>query len=109
MEERLKFVASGTKPRKNKDAMAAVLNELKEEGLFYGDNKKAVGKNSGAADAEMETDEDEAPKKSKKDKKAAKKEKKEKKEKKSKKEESAGKKRKRSKVDSDDEQDDDSD
>ena len=110
MEERLKFVASGTKPRKNKDAMAAVLNELKEEGLFYGDNKKAVGKNSGAGgDAEMETDEDEAPKKGKKDKKAAKKEKKEKKEKKSKKEESAGKKRKRSKVDSDDEQDDDSD
>ena len=105
MEERLKFVASGTKPRKNKDAMAAVLNELKEEGLFYGDNKKAVGKSSGAAaDAEMETDEDEAPKKGKKDKKAAKKEKKEKK---SKKEESAGKKRKRSKVDSDDEDDSD--
>lgn len=105
VEERLKFVSSGTKPRKNKDAMAAVLNELKEEGLFYGDNKKAKN----VADAEMETDEDEAPKKSKKDKKA-KKEKKEKKEKKSKKEESsAGKKRKRSKVDSDDEQQEDSD
>jgi len=89
VEERLKFVASGTKPRKNKDAMAAVLAELKEEGLFYGDNaKKQLSK---AENAEMETDEEEeAPKKSKKDKKA-------KKEKKSKKEDkSAGKKRKRS-------------
>ena len=101
VEERLKFVASGAKPRKNKDAMTAVLNELKEEGLFYGDNKKA----SKVADAEMETDEDEAPKKSKKDKKE-KKEKKIKKEKKVKEEKSAGKKRKRSKVDSDDESDD---
>ena len=94
VEERLKFVASGTKPRKNKDAMAAVLNELREEGLFYGDNAgKKVPKN---ADAEMETDEDEAPKKSKK----AKKEKKSKKE-----DKEAGKKRKRSKVDSDDDSD----
>ena len=94
VEERLKFVASGTKPRKNKDAMAAVLNELREEGLFYGDNAgKKVSKN---ADAEMETDEDEAPKKSKK----AKKEKKSKKE-----DKEAGKKRKRSQVDSDDDSD----
>ena len=57
VEERLKFVASGTKPRKNKDAMAAVLAELKEEGLFYGDNaKKQLSK---AENAEMETDEEE--------------------------------------------------
>jgi len=90
VEERLKFVASGTKPRKNKDAMEAVLSELKTEGLFYGDNVKKVAK----ADVEMETDEEEAPKK--KDKKA-------KKEKKSKKEDKeAGKKRKRSEVASDD-------
>ena len=90
VEERLKFVASGTKPRKNKDAMEAVLSELKTEGLFYGDNVKKVAK----ADVEMETDEEEAPKK--KDKKA-------KKEKKSKKEDKlAGKKRKRSDVASDD-------
>lgn len=89
VEERLKFVASGTKPRKNKDAMEAVLSELKTEGLFYGDNVKKVAK-----DVEMETDEEEAPKK--KDKKA-------KKEKKSKKEDKlAGKKRKRSDVASDD-------
>ena len=92
-EERLKFVASGVKPRKNKEAMAAVLSELKDEGLFYGDNVKKVSK---TADAEMETDEEEAPKKSKKDKKA-------KKEKKSKKEEKeVGKKRKRSEVESED-------
>lgn len=37
LEERLKFVANGVKPRKNKDAMNEVINELKEEGLFYGD------------------------------------------------------------------------
>lgn len=105
VEERLKFVASGTKPRKNKDAMAAVLNELKEEGLFYGDNKRAVGKNK---DAEMETDEDEAPKKSKKDKKEKSKKESKKKEssKKSKKEESVGKKRKRSDVGAEDDSDD---
>ena len=94
VEERLKFVASGAKPRKNKDAMAAVLSELKEEGLFYGDNKKAR-----AADAEMETDEDDAPKKSKKDKK-------EKKAKKAEKEDKAGKKRKRSQVESEEDSDD---
>lgn len=37
IEERLKFLASGVKPRKNKDAMAEVISELKKEGLFYGD------------------------------------------------------------------------
>ena len=40
VEERLKFVASGVKPRKNKEAMKAVLDELKEEGLFFVDNPK---------------------------------------------------------------------
>ena len=35
MEERLKFLASGTKPRKNKDAMKEVLEELKKEGLYF--------------------------------------------------------------------------
>ena len=80
VEERLKFVASGAKPRKNKEAMAEVLNELKQEGLFYGDNPKKIEKDD-AADAEMDTDEEVAPKKSKKDKKD-KKEKKDKKDKK---------------------------
>ena len=37
VEERLKFVTSGVKPRKNKEAMADVLKELREEGLFFGD------------------------------------------------------------------------
>jgi len=92
VEERLKFVASGSKPRKNKDAMKEVLDELKQEGLFYGENlKKTEG---GATNDANEDDTDEemtSKKKSKKDKK----DKKEKKDK--------SKKRKRSEVeDSDD-------
>lgn len=35
IEERLTFLANGTKPRKNKDAMKEVLEELKNEGLYY--------------------------------------------------------------------------
>jgi len=35
-------LASGVKPRKNKDAMAEVLAELKDEGLFYGDKVKVA-------------------------------------------------------------------
>ena len=35
MEERLNFLATGAKPRKNKDAMKEVLDELKSEGLYY--------------------------------------------------------------------------
>lgn len=61
MEERLKFLSSGVKPRKNKDAMNEVIEELKKEGLFYGDKirvKKEAGDES-----------DEEPKKAKKDKK----------------------------------------
>jgi nucleolar protein 56 len=76
MEERLKFLASGAKPRKNKDAMGEVINELKAEGLFYGD--KVQVKKSGL-DAEA-ADDDEMV-----DEKKSKKEKKEKKEKKDKK------------------------
>lgn len=94
VEERLKFVASGAKPRKNKDAMEAVLSELKQEGLFYGDNPKRV---AAAENAEDETEEEVVTKKkssSKKDKTA----KKEKKEKKEKKDKVVGKKRKRSEV-----------
>jgi len=64
MEERLKFLSSGTKPRKNKDCMNEVLEELKKEGLFFGDKVK-VAKEGGDAG-----DEDEEPKKKdKKDKK----------------------------------------
>ena len=82
VEERLKFVTSGTKPRKNKEAMAEVLDELKKEGLYFGD-KVMVTKKDGDAEA-AGSDEEVETKKSKKDKKA-KKEKKEKKEKKDKK------------------------
>ena len=52
LEERLKFVASGVKPRKNKDAMAEVLQELKSEGLFFGD--KVPVKKEAAADEDSE-------------------------------------------------------
>ena len=43
MEERLKFLSAGTKPRKNKEAMKEILDELKEEGLYY-DTKKTEKK-----------------------------------------------------------------
>ena len=70
--------------------MEAVLSELKQEGLFYGDNKKAVEDGPNEDD---ETDE-EVTKKAKKDKKA-------KKEKKEKKEAKAGKKRKHAELSDD--------
>jgi nucleolar protein 56 len=35
MEERLQFLATGAKPKKNTDAMKEVLDELKAEGLYY--------------------------------------------------------------------------
>jgi len=70
MEERLKFLGSGVKPRKNKDVMGVVIEELKKEGLFYGD-KVQVKREDG--DVEEAPAEDAAPakaeKKSKKDKK----------------------------------------
>lgn len=56
VEERLKFLASGTKPRKNKDAMNEVIAELREDGLFYGD--KVRMKREDHSDVE-----DDAPKK----------------------------------------------
>lgn len=77
IEERLKFLASGTKPRKNKEAMASVIDELKTEGLFYGDKVRVKKDLDDEADADEEMDEAPAKK--------AKKEKKEKKEKKDKK------------------------
>jgi len=83
VEERLKFVTSGTKPRKNKEAMAEVLDELKKEGLYFGE-KVMVNKPAGddaAAGSDAGSDAEEEPKKEKK----AKKDKKEKKDKKDKK------------------------
>lgn len=69
MEERLTFLSKGTKPRKNKEAMNEVIEELKKEGLYYGD-KVRVAKGDGDAE------EDDEPKKEKKDKKDKKKDKK---------------------------------
>lgn len=42
MEERLKYLTAGTKPRKNKEVMDEVIQQLKEEGLYFGENKKAA-------------------------------------------------------------------
>jgi nucleolar protein 56 len=69
MEERLKFLSQGVKPRKNKEAMAEVIEELKKEGLFYGD-KVRVGKEDGDATPDDEKkDKKDKKKKDKKDKK----------------------------------------
>jgi nucleolar protein 56 len=68
MEERLKFLASGTKPRKNKEVMGEVIEELKKEGLFYGD-KVRVAKVDGENDDEEDVEKPTKQKKDKKDKK----------------------------------------
>jgi nucleolar protein 56 len=67
MEERLKFLSTGQKPRKNKDAMKEVLDELKEEGLYYTTAAKTEKKSKKAkkADTEDEESEEEKPKKKK--------------------------------------------
>lgn len=44
MEDRLQFLATGAKPKKNKDAMKEVLDELKAEGLYYDGNGKTSSK-----------------------------------------------------------------
>jgi len=87
MEERLKFLSSGAKPRKNKDAMGAVINELKAEGLFYGDKVRVKKEDADQHVADISEAEEKDEKKSKKDKKD-KKEKSEKKDKKRKREDS---------------------
>jgi len=80
IEERLKFVNTGVKPRKNKEAMGEVLKELKQEGLFFGDKVRV--KKEDVSDDDVSDDEPVVEdKKSKKDKKD-KKDKKEKKDKK---------------------------
>jgi len=72
VEERLKFLSSGVKPRKNKDAMAEVIAELKDDGLFYGDKVK-VPKEAESGDeeevVEKKRDKKDKSKKSKKSKK----------------------------------------
>jgi len=79
MEERLQFLATGTKPKKNKDAMKEVMDELKSEGLYYngaaetnGETKKKRDKKreDKEANGHDESEDEEKPKK--KDKKAKK-------------------------------------
>jgi nucleolar protein 56 len=64
MEERLTFLSSGTKPRKNKEVMGEVIEELKKEGLYYGD--KTSGPNEGGDDDEADKKKDKKAKKDKK-------------------------------------------
>lgn len=91
IEERLKFVTSGVKPRKNKDVMNEVMGQLSKEGLFFGEQTKEGDKTEAAAESEEEVtkkrDKKSKDKKEKKDKKdkSAKSEKKSKKDKKKKK------------------------
>merc|ERR1712151_1031208 len=57
IEERLKFVTSNVKPRKNKDVMSEVINDLKKEGLYFDASTKVVDEDGGAqqqSDAESE-------------------------------------------------------
>jgi nucleolar protein 56 len=78
MEERLAFLATGAKPKKNTEAMKEVLDELKAEGLYYDgsaaakkDKKKKDKKRKRDADSDDEEEEVEEvkpkKKKSKKD------------------------------------------
>jgi nucleolar protein 56 len=90
MEERLKFLATGAKPRKNKEAMKEVLDELKSEGLYYaaatnGNGEKSQKKRDKKADEKEDkkkkkkvesSDEDDSSSEEEKKKKKAKKDKK---------------------------------
>jgi polysaccharide deacetylase 2 family uncharacterized protein YibQ len=63
MEERLNFLATGAKPKKNKDAMKEVLDELKAEGLYYdgtaaGGDKKPKKDKKRKRDADLSDDEE---------------------------------------------------
>jgi hypothetical protein len=61
MEERLKFLSSGDKPRKNKDVMNEVMKELKADGLYF----DASGKPAAGGDEDTKKDKKEAKKRSK--------------------------------------------
>ena len=72
MEERLAFLATGAKPKKNTDAMKEVLDELKAEGLYYDGNATAAVKKDKKKDkkrkrseAESDAEEEIKPKKKK--------------------------------------------
>lgn len=73
MEERLNFLATGAKPKKNKEAMKEVLDELKAEGLYYNGNaangdkkaKKDKKRKRAADESDAEEVEEIKPKKKK--------------------------------------------
>ena len=76
MEERLNFLATGAKPKKNTDAMKEVLEELKKEGFYYdgaaatnGKKKDKKKKVEESEDEVMSSEEEQEKKKKKKDKK----------------------------------------
>lgn len=96
IEERLKFVTSGVKPRKNKDVMNEVMGQLSKEGLFFGEQTKEGGK----AQAAVESEEEDSKKRDKKSK-----DKKEKKDKSAKSEKKSKKDKKKKKAASSDESD----
>lgn len=75
MEERLQFLATGAKPKKNTDAMKEVLEELKKEGFYYdgaatnGKKKDKKKKVEESEDEVMSSEDEKEKKKKKKDKK----------------------------------------
>lgn len=72
VEERLWFFSTGEKPRTNVEVMKEVLEELKQEGLYWDNNTKTEkkrDKKKKAKEEEQDESEDEAPKKKKKEKK----------------------------------------
>lgn len=67
MEERLKFLSTGDKPRKNKEVMGEVIEQLKKEGLYHATEQTKTKKR--AAPEDLEAKDERPKKKSKKDKK----------------------------------------
>lgn len=50
MEERLQFLATGAKPKKNTDCMKEVIDELKAEGLYHSGAANVVVKKDSKKD-----------------------------------------------------------
>lgn len=69
MEERLNFLATGAKPKKNTDAMKEVLDELRQEGLYYEAPQKTKKSKKVEEDEESEVEKKQKKDKKKKDKK----------------------------------------
>jgi len=69
MEERLQFLATGAKPKKNTEAMKEVLDELKKEGFYYEATTEEKKKDKKKKKEESDDSEEEIPEKKKKEKK----------------------------------------